>query len=238
MNTEILEKHINNIAGLLKSLFGIVPIGKGFITKETLSEKEEYKKIWADGYEFTFYIRYAKLDQDHIKYLERFLGQQINVISTNGGVNGHRTSTVISFGGGNCSFTPIEISTHTGIGSDESEFRKLLTKVTIPEWLDRYVFESLQARFAPNHKKFARNLDLSDSEVKDYMGTYGLRSTGEAYIIFSDLFSNEKVYQQIKDIQVLNVLDFGAGTGGNLTGMILALSRVFEKSSRFECLMR
>ena len=90
----------------------------------------------------------------------------------------------------------------------------------MPHWLDRYIFESLNATYAPEHNRYEYNLDLSDDELKVYLGTYFPRSYAELFCIIDNLFHHAVIK---------NIIHFGCGTGGELLGLLTALDKYITK---------
>ena len=82
--------------------------------------------------------------------------------------------------------------------------------VKLPEWLDEYIFKTLQASFCPECKTLVA-LDYDETRLLKYLGTYFPRSYAEAYHIFNLFFqSNNRIYDGRNE---LSVFDFGCGTG-------------------------
>jgi hypothetical protein len=71
------------------------------------------------------------------------------------------------------------------------------------------------------------NLNNTEYMQKVYIGTYFPRSVTESYNIFIDLFSNFEINNKFACKSSINVLDLGAGTGGNLIGLLHALVKTF-----------
>lgn len=106
------------------------------------------------------------------------------------------------------------------------QFRK--NKTVLPHWLDKYIFESLGAEYRPEHTRFDYNLDLSKEEVAIYLGTYFPRSYSESFCIFDNLLKNGNYFHIIDNLSTINVLDVGSGTGGELIGLITALTKYLQ----------
>lgn len=90
----------------------------------------------------------------------------------------------------------------------------------LPVWLDKYIFETLGAKYQPSYDRFSYNLDLNKDESKVYLGTYFPRSFAEEYIIFNTLFQDEVFFSQIKNKSSIKILDFGCGSGGEVFGLL------------------
>lgn len=95
----------------------------------------------------------------------------------------------------------------------------------LPDWLDTFIFDKLQANYAPDYVRYEFNLDLTKEEVKTYLGTYFPRSYTESYCIFDNLFSNPKYYSVMQQKSEISILDFGSGTGGEIIGLLSILSK-------------
>ena len=127
----------------------------------------------------------------------------------------------------------VEISNKIENFEEQSIFEnvKLLkTKTRLPIWLDDYIFKTLKAQYSPNHERFDFNLDLSETDILKYLGTYFPRSYGEAFCVFDNLFQNKAYYAlfngQENDI---NIVVIGCGTGGDLFGLLTVIEKYVEK---------
>ena len=99
------------------------------------------------------------------------------------------------------------------------------TKTILPHWLDLLLFNNFGAVYSPEYTKFEYNLDIDSEDLKVYLGTYFPRSYAESFCIFDDLFKIRPYIEVLKKEVELNILDFGCGTGGELIGLIIALSK-------------
>lgn len=99
------------------------------------------------------------------------------------------------------------------------------SKTIVPHWLDIALFNNLGAIYSPEYKKFEYNLNLNTEDIKIYLGTYFPRSYAESFCIFDDLFRSNRYMESFNSIPIINILDFGCGTGGELFGLIVALSK-------------
>ena len=94
--------------------------------------------------------------------------------------------------------------------------------VVLPTWLDTLIFEDLSASYCRQNRDMVV-LEWDFDDIKKYLGTYFPRSYAESFCIFSNFFSKEKyVYE---NCQELSVFDFGCGTGGELIGFIIAVTK-------------
>ena len=99
------------------------------------------------------------------------------------------------------------------------------SKTIVPHWLDIALFNTLGAIYSPEYKKFENNLYLDTEEIKIYLGTYFPRSYAESFCIFDDLFRSNSYIESLNTIPIINILDYGCGTGGELFGLMVALSK-------------
>ena len=94
----------------------------------------------------------------------------------------------------------------------------------LPEWLDDYIFNVLNATYCKTNKDMVV-LEWGKKDILSYLGTYFPRSFAESYTIFSRyLKSNPKHFISLSSI---NVFDFGCGTGGELIGLSLAIKEIY-----------
>lgn len=105
------------------------------------------------------------------------------------------------------------------------EILRLKTNTRLPSWLDEYIFKTLHAQYAPNHERFDFNLDLTETDVLKYLGTYFPRSYAESFCIFDNLFRN-KAYSSIFHIDApINIAAIGCGAGGDLMGLLTVIGK-------------
>ena len=96
--------------------------------------------------------------------------------------------------------------------------------VILPQWLDNLIFEQLGAKYCRSNADMTV-IDWDKNDVLNYLGTYFPRSYAESYCIFSDYF--KKHPEQLANKAELSIFDFGCGTGGEIIGLITALSENF-----------
>ncbi len=92
-------------------------------------------------------------------------------------------------------------------------------KIVLPDWLDKYIFEILGARYDCQNKDLVV-LEWDKTKVLGYLGTYFPRSYAESYCIFTNYFEKHK--DEYVNRTELSIFDFGCGTGGELIGFIIA----------------
>lgn len=93
-------------------------------------------------------------------------------------------------------------------------------KAKLPDYLDRYIYQVLKARFDRVGKNFIAK-DWNMQQTLGYLGTYFPRSYAEAYCIFSDFFARNVTAWDGKE--ELRVFDLGCGCGGELIGLLDAV---------------
>ncbi|MBN1971231.1 MAG: hypothetical protein JW870_17830 [Candidatus Delongbacteria bacterium] len=111
---------------------------------------------------------------------------------------------------------------------DNQIIEKIKSETRLPKWLDKYIFENLQAKYEPDFEKFDYNLEHSKEELLIYLGTYFPRSFAESFCIFDDVFSNKTYNLEVSTKGEFNILDIGSGTGGNLIGLLTAIKKHFS----------
>lgn len=100
-----------------------------------------------------------------------------------------------------------------------------LADVDLPNWLDRYMFFDLGAKYSPNHSRFEYNLNLNTGEIKVYLGTYFPRSFVEVKSIFEEFSQNSNYLSLVGERTSVSILDLGCGTGGDLFGLLSFLEK-------------
>jgi SAM-dependent methyltransferase len=100
----------------------------------------------------------------------------------------------------------------------------LTTSIMLPEWLDKHIFEVLGAKYCRSNTDMTV-IDWDKSDVLNYLGTYFPRSYVESYCIFYKYFENFKLDYISKE--ELSIFDFGCGTGGEIIGLISAITERF-----------
>lgn len=93
--------------------------------------------------------------------------------------------------------------------------------VTLPQWLDYLIFEELGAKYCRSNSDMTV-IDWDKNDVLNYLGTYFPRSYAESYCIFTEFFRTY-TNRYIEKTE-LTVFDFGCGTGGEIIGLLSAIS--------------
>ena len=94
------------------------------------------------------------------------------------------------------------------------------TSKDLPDWLDKYLFLDLGAKYSPDHSRFVYNLNLSKDEIKVYLGTYFPRSYVEVDSIFKEFYHNSNYVSLVGSRSSISILDLGCGTGGDVFGLL------------------
>ena len=98
---------------------------------------------------------------------------------------------------------------------------KMVTSVKLPQWLDNLIFEKLGAKYCRSNSDMTV-IDWDKNDVLNYLGTYFPRSYAESYCIFCHLFQTQtNLFSQKED---LSIFDFGCGTGGEIIGLLDAIT--------------
>lgn len=100
-----------------------------------------------------------------------------------------------------------------------------LAYVDLTNWLDRYLFSDLGAKYSPNHSRFDYNLNLNRGEIKVYLGTYFPRSFVEVKSIFEEFSQNSNYLSLVGERTFVSILDLGCGTGGDVFGLLSFLEK-------------
>ena len=93
--------------------------------------------------------------------------------------------------------------------------------IVLPQWLDNLIFEQLGAKYCRSNADMTV-IDWDKSDVLNYLGTYFPRSYAESYCIFTEFFKSHS--EQYVSQSELSIFDFGCGTGGEIVGLLTALS--------------
>ena len=97
----------------------------------------------------------------------------------------------------------------------------MTTAVTLPQWLDNLIFCQLGAKYQRSNSDMTV-IDWDKKDVLNYLGTYFPRSYAEAYCIFTEFFRTGA--DRYTGKTELTVFDFGCGTGGEIIGLLSAIS--------------
>jgi len=194
---QILEKDVKEIS---KIIFGDSELHISVFSKE---ESFEY---YESQFDFLCEIELSKekIKQEQIEKLSKFLNKEVQQTS----------QKVFWFIGTNGStIKPVK----------KSKSKELQKDITLPQFIDDYIFNRLKANFAPDFTKFNKNLNHNKGDVLIYLGTYFPRSFAETYSIFNNILKNDIIEKSNKEKEEINILDIGSGTGGNLSGLLISI---------------
>lgn len=153
---------------------------------------------------------------DKLDLLKKFLGKDIYVLGDNlYWYDGDAIETI----------EPITISNHITQNAPSAVETQLKSSTRLPSWLDDFIFKTLHAEYAPNHERFDYNLDLSETDIRKYLGTYFPRSYAESFCIFDNLFRNVGYAGEFLSDSPINIAVIGCGTGGDLMGLLTVISK-------------
>lgn len=93
--------------------------------------------------------------------------------------------------------------------------------IVLPQWLDDFIYQDLAANYCCAKCDMVV-LDWTGPQILSYLGTYFPRSYAEAYCIFSTYIADNVSKYDGKER--ISIFDFGCGTGGELVGLIMAIS--------------
>lgn len=146
------------------------------------------------------------------------------------------SNDIIAWGEGDFEFKPTpQLSSNkpkeqSKIGQYNKMPQSISESIILPQWIDDLIYNSLGAKYQPSYERYAYNLDLNKDESKIYLGTYFPRSFAESFLVFSTIL-NAPIFKSIVDSKrVLNILDFGCGSGGEIFGFLHSLESNFNNS--------
>ncbi len=108
---------------------------------------------------------------------------------------------------------------------DNEKIEYLKTDTRLPAYIDNFIFNHLNAIYAPDFQRFEYNLDLTGEEIRKYLGTYFPRSYAESFCIFDNIFQNIVYQKTITRRKCLTILSVGSGTGGDIIGLLTAIEK-------------
>lgn len=96
---------------------------------------------------------------------------------------------------------------------------------TLPTYIEECIFcpDGINAVFSPSSEEAKYNLYADPEKVRRYIGTYFPRSFCESANVHAVLLGLDPVLRAWKKKSTITILDIGAGTGGNLAGLLHAL---------------
>ena len=99
---------------------------------------------------------------------------------------------------------------------------------TINSALEAYIFNRLNAVYAPDAIAAKNNLNNDTDKNRNYLGTYFPRTFVESYNIYYRLFQNQAIYNCYRPKELISILIIGSGTGGDLLGLLQVLNECFH----------
>lgn len=99
--------------------------------------------------------------------------------------------------------------------------RFMVDSVSLPLWLDDYIFNQLKANYCPSNSDMTV-IDWDKSNVLNYLGTYFPRSYAEAYCICCRFLRMH--IGEWQNRERISLFDFGCGTGGEIIGLLTAIN--------------
>ena len=79
-------------------------------------------------------------------------------------------------------------------------------------------------------------VNADDKILRNYLGTYFPRSYGQVRSVYHEIFSNSRVAAKLNLGKKINVFSFGIGTGGDVVGLIYAISEAIPNVSEINVL--
>ena len=224
LSEETLTDERRSLALFVKQVMGVCLKDYEFKVRVISSDEQETLELRESINAQNSYQLYALIEGNKIfeqaTKIESFTGKSVFVVNQN---------LICLTEGENVNATSFERPIHQISKRESNEkvtFRK--SKTVLPLWLDRYLFEELGAKYAPEHTRYEYNLDLNENELKVYLGTYFPRSYAEIFCIFDNIFQNKYIWQVYKNKSNINIFDFCCGTGGELIGLLSALDKYFQ----------
>lgn len=100
---------------------------------------------------------------------------------------------------------------------------------SLPDWLDNFIFNDLHGEYrqvARGDTSVDINLFNDENANRRYIGTYFPRSLIECFTIFCELYDHKKIKEIFANRNLLQILDIGTGTGGNVIGLMFFLKKI------------
>lgn len=94
-------------------------------------------------------------------------------------------------------------------------------RIVLPQWLDDLIYNQLGAKYCRSNADMTV-IDWDKNDVLNYLGTYFPRSYAESYCIFTEFLKSNS--EQFAGKEEISFFDFGCGTGGEIIGLLNALS--------------
>ena len=162
--------------------------------------------------------------RSQVEKLSRFLCKEVRAIN----------ERLVFWEDGEGVVAPSDTERQSSTSKQPLKFRK--SKTVLPHWLDKCLFDGMNAIYAPEHSRYEYNLDLNSEELKVYLGTYFPRSYAELFCIADNLFHHSELKKSVQNKCSIRILDYGCGTGGELIGLLTALAKHISKPLDIEVL--
>jgi SAM-dependent methyltransferase len=211
---------VDYVSRVISALF------KGETSKINVFELTDVKELFASKGIFLTHQQLITVELEKAKEktnkLSRFLCREVKAI------NEH----LVFWEEGEEVFNQPNVEQQAIVNNGPVQFRK--SKTVLPHWLDKYLFVGMDAVYAPEHSRYEYNLDLDSEELKVYLGTYFPRSYAELFCIADNLFHHVEFKKTLQEKSHISILDFGCGTGGELIGLLTALTKFISKTLAIE----
>lgn len=215
-SNETNKQLVDHVSRIISALF------KGEASKIHVFEFADVKELFASkGITLTHQqLITVELEKakEKINKLSRFLCREVKAIN----------ERLVFWEEGEEVFNQSNEEQQVVVSNGAVQFRK--SKTVLPHWLDKYLFVGMDAVYAPEHSRYEYNLDLDSEELKVYLGTYFPRSYAELFCIADNLFHHAEFKRALQEKPHISILDFGCGTGGELIGLLTALTKFINKS--------
>lgn len=221
---EGLNKFLNQIGSIILAKYALKDFNS-FIIDNNASSTDNYSFL-DKTHVSTCVFCYDDSSDDVCGYLKNLLHKPVSIARNNG-------KTYVYWGEGDllknaqlhAEIVPIDkdIVVNNTVRIHSGNISKTSTR--LPAWLDNMIFNKLNGLYSPDHVRYTQNTDLSDEELKVYLGTYFPRSYAESFCIYDDLFKNKFYLNAVSKRKTFQVLDLGTGTGGNIIGLIMAMHK-------------
>lgn len=100
--------------------------------------------------------------------------------------------------------------------------------ININKQLDDIIFNKLGGKYQKG-LNVDDNLQNDEEKTKIYLGTYFPRSYAEICYISHQLFDNPFIKNHYSNLKEISILDIGAGTGGDMLGIIYSIHLNFPR---------
>ena len=104
-----------------------------------------------------------------------------------------------------------------------------MNTVSLPAWLSRYIYQELGGYYRPDFSWASENADNTHADNIRYAGTYMVRTYAEVQRITQQI-DDRTLFFKINQPSVVRVMSVGCGTGGDITGLVQALSTIYPNA--------